>query len=110
MSAKKAPRPTPRDQIADHHADTPEAADRLLGRVIERIAELAPVPRSRMVVDLLVGENRVTTNLGRRAIGMTLTPTVADPTFAWAFAADGDKQAVISVLGVAQPGSVVEFF
>ena len=82
----------------------------MLDQLTQAAERNAPTPRSQFVVDLAVGINRMTTNLGRRAIGCTVTPTVADVAFAWAFAAVGDRQADITVLGVAQPGASVEFY
>lgn len=110
MGARRVPAPAPRARVVDHHADSVEAADRMLGQLVEASERSEQVPRSRRVVDLVVGANRVVTNLGRRAQGCTLTPTVADATFAWSFAVDGDKAATITVIGVAQPRCPLEFY
>lgn len=110
MPARKVAPPAPRARVIDHHADSIEAADRMIGQLVDASDRSQPVPRSARVVDLVVGANRVITNLGRRAQGCTLTPTVADATFAWSFAAAGDKAAVITVVGVAQPACPLEFY
>lgn len=82
----------------------------MIGQLVDAADRSLAAPRSTVVVDLEVGVNRVNTLLGRRAIGCTLTPTVADATFAWAFAAVGDYAGEITVIGVAQPGAAVEFY
>ena len=72
--------------------------------------ETQQVTRSVVVVSLGVGANTVNTNLGRKARGCTLCPTVADATFAWSFAVNGDAQATITVLNVAEPNCPLEFY
>lgn len=37
-------------------------------------------------------------------------PTVADTTWAWSFAADGDSSVIITCVGVPQPGATVEIY
>lgn len=66
--------------------------------------------RSHVVFDLVVGVNRVSTGLGRKAEGCNLTPTVADAMFSWSFDAVDDKIAIISVIGAAQPSCRLEFY
>lgn len=83
-------------------------------RAVEALVEASnraePILRSDRVIDLVVGVNRVTTGLGRKAKGCHLSPTVADASFAWSFATDGDRQVLITVIGVAQPACPVEFY
>ena len=67
--------------------------------------------REAMVVDLEVGTNKLRHSLGRAALGYTLTPTVADATFAHALDASNprpDLEVWVTVIGVDQPGARVE--
>lgn len=66
--------------------------------------------RSVLIADLAVGVNRLAHGLGRKALGATVTPTVADASFAWSFSVDGDRVAIITVVGVGQPNATVEVF
>lgn len=110
MPARKIAVARPRARVIDAHSDDQAGTERMIDQLTQAAERNAPTPRSQLVVDLAVGVNRMATNLGRRAFGCTVTPTVADPSFAWSFAAVGDRQADITVLGVAQPGAAVEFF
>lgn len=65
-------------------------------------------PSAIVVRDLAVGVNRINHGLGRRARLAHVTPTVADATFAWAFSVDNDSQAIITVVGVRQPGAIIK--
>lgn len=103
-------RPVPRARVIEAHGDTPEGVERALDQLYAAADRALPVPRSVRVVDLVVGENRIVTNLGRRAQGVTLSPTVADATFAWSCAIDGDTSVVITVVGSAQPSCPVEIY
>lgn len=84
------------------------------GRANDQIAAVISatpiVERRTLSIDLVVGANRINHGLSGAARGCTVTPTVADATFAWSFAADGDKAAIITVVGVAQPKAVIEVF
>lgn len=110
MPARRVTIPRPVARVIDAHAEDQAGTERMLDQLTQAAERNANPPRSQFVVDLAVGVNRMATNLGRRAIGCTVTPTVADPSFAWSFEAVGDRQADITVLGVAQPGAAVEFF
>lgn len=110
MPARKVVIPAARARVIGAHAGEAAATDRMVDQLAEASDRNAQVPRSVRVVDLVVGANRVVTNLGRRARGATLTPTVADATFAWSFAPDGDKAAIITIVGVAQPACTIEVF
>lgn len=59
--------------------------------------------------DLAVGTNAVSHALGRDARHVSITPTIADATFAWALNTTDnphpDRQVLIDVVGVAQPGA-----
>ena len=109
VGAKPVARPVQRSRAVTAHAGDP-ATDRAVDALAQQSDANRPVPRSVRVVDLVVGANRIVTNLGRRAIGANVSPTVADATFAWSFAADGNTTAIITVVGVAQPGAGVEFW
>lgn len=114
MSATKLTRPAPRPQL---HTGTlidadPNKVSRLLSDLGSSHEQLAATvaPRVTLTVSLVVGTNRVSHGLGRRARGATVTPTVADATFAWAFATDNITQAIITVVGVPQPNATIEVF
>lgn len=71
--------------------------------------------RTRVVVefDLVVGTNKVRHGLGRAVAGYTITPTVADATFAHCLNRNNPRPELevwIDVVGVAQPGAIVEAF
>jgi hypothetical protein len=91
VPASRAKRVAPRAQIVGHSADTKESAERLLDT-------------------LVVGSNRIVHNLGRKPIGATITPTVADASFAWALGSSDDRIAIITIVGVAQPKATIEFY
>ncbi len=110
MASRKVAKPVNRARVVDAHSEDLAGVERMIDQLSQAAERNAQTPRSQLVVDLAVGVNRMATNLGRRAFGCTITPTVADPAFAWSFVAVGDRQADITVLGVAQPGAAVEFF
>lgn len=110
MPARKVARPVQRARVIDAHSDDQAGTERMIDQLTQAAERNAQTPRSVRVVDLAVGANRIVTNLGRRARGCTLTPTVADATFAWSFTPDGDKAAIITVVGVAQPACTIEVF
>jgi len=85
-------------------------ASRLISTAASGIADLQAkqAPSAVIVHDLVVGANRINHGLGRRARLAHVVPTVADATFAWAFGVDNDTQAIITVVGVPQPGAIVE--
>lgn len=66
--------------------------------------------RSRITVDLAVGPNVINHKLGRKPAGATVTPSVADAVWAWAFSSPTTTQMTITCVGVAQPGALVEAF
>lgn len=113
MAAKKTPRPVPRERLATSRVldDSPvaravdsvaQSVERIEGRVTAR-STLAPI-------NLVVGDNVLNHNLGRRPVGAAVSPTVADPAFAWAMTRYDARQATIAVVGVDQPGAAVEFY
>ena len=111
MGTKKPARVTMRTQVVPHQTTDQDSTERMLGQLADQAATSTKVSsRIVRVVSLVVGANRIAHGLGRRAQGVTVVPTAADATFAWSFAADGDKYALITVVGVAQPDSPVEFW
>jgi hypothetical protein len=76
-----------------------------IGEVERRIKD-----RSAVTVSLKVGANVITHNLGRVPTGATVTPTVADATWAWAFGSPNATTATITTVGVPQPNAPVEFY
>lgn len=88
------------------------AVDRAISEAstsIQRLeAQLQPV--SRVVVDLVVGINRIPHGLGKRPFHCRITPTVATIALAYALLPETtDLVAVIDMVGVDQPGAGVEF-
>lgn len=111
MAAKRPARPAVRSQLVGRQTHDIEGVTRLATNIAEQEAQDLPVVRSvRENVDLVVGTNRLVTGLPRRARGCTLTQTVADASFSWAFAPSGDRMAVITIIGVDQPRATLEFY
>jgi hypothetical protein len=79
-----------------------------IGRAVQGLQ----VQRARALVtfDLVVGTNRVPHGLGRAAVGYTITPTVADASFAHCLEEATDLEVWINVIGAAQPGAKIEVF
>jgi len=110
MPVDKVRRPPQRQQVSPHQVPTWESASRANDAITAQLGALSQHERNILVVDLVVGANRINHGLSAAARGATLTPTVADASFAWSFAASGDKQVVITVVGVNQPKAIVEVF
>ena len=89
-----------------------EATQRALDQVQGAVQTLqARRERVAIVADLIVGTNVLRHGLGRAVVGYTLTPTVADATFAHAIDltnTNPGSELWITVIGVAQPGARVE--
>ncbi len=106
-------RPVPRPGLLPTTVED-EATTRALQGAAAAITrlELRTTTRAVGTVDLAVGRNTFPHTLGRTPIGATVTPTVADPLFAWAFVAaeSDDGLACIDVDDIAQPGATVELF
>lgn len=94
----------------------PQVADENTQRALQQIAEaIAKLQTGRdrdvVLVDLVVGQNRIRHGLGRAARCYTITPTVADATFAHALDVTNphpELEVWITVIGVAQPDAAVE--
>lgn len=113
MSATRPPPPPAGRSRVD--APTVNAADgvgRSIGDLTAAVRRLEArqLDRSAQVATLNVGANRLIHLLGRTPVGATVSPTVADTTFAWAMTSADERTAIITVTGVAQPGAGVEFF
>lgn len=111
MPAKVTPRPPVRAQLqTGTQLNGDPTTSRLLSDLGTAIQAIPVRDRVVVVVSLAVGANKVNHGLGRRARGMTLTPTVADATFAWAMTAADDKQVTVTVVNVAQPNAALEIY
>lgn len=92
---------------------TSSAVDQMSAE-IGRLAGLAAIDRQVITADLIVGVNRIAHGLRRAVRGYTITPSVADATFAHALTTAANSQptryVLITVAGVAQPGAVIEVF
>jgi hypothetical protein len=91
-----------------------EQTDRALTQIRLHLDKL-DAARKRDVIefDLVVGTNKVQHGLGRPVAGYTITPTVADATFAHAIDRANprpDLTVWIVVVGVAQPNALVEVY
>lgn len=111
MAGRAAQRPRAVQSLSVATVDDP-ATQRALEQTTEAVQRLQAT-RSRDVrtLDLAVGRNVVRHSLGRTATGYTLTPTVADATFAHALDANNPNPELeiwIDVIGVAQPDARVE--
>lgn len=92
------------------------SGEAVTGFAMRQVAQLAQRSadqlrdRAMLVVDLVVGATTIVHQLGRKPTGATVTPTVANATWAWALTLSTKTQAVITCVGVAQPGATVEVF
>lgn len=103
--AAKRPRPVPSLSVGD--AADPRS-------VAGAAADLfRAATRSRKRADLVVGQNRIVHGLGRAVEGYSITPTVADSTFAHAIDETNphpELEVWITVVGVAQPAARIEIW
>lgn len=98
-----------REQVIPTQVGSPESLSRAVSQLEDR-ARTIERPRTVARVNLVVGTNRIAHGLGRMSVGAFVSPSVADASFAYSHAPDGDRIAVITVVGVAQPGATVEMF
>ena len=110
MSARPIPRPAARAQAVTAQVNDIDGANRAVEILTDQMNRQAMESRAVLVLDLVIGENRVNHGLGRVAQGANVCPSVADATFAWSHRADGPRQSVITVVGVSQPSCTVEFY
>ena len=116
MASKLVPRPSARAQVQTGTlvGDTvdPSTVSRALselGDAMEQTAQQAQPTRFQGKASLVVGDNRISHGLARVPTGATVTPTVADATFAWALTAADNRTATITVVGVAMPVTLEVF-
>lgn len=110
MPAKRPVRPDTRARVlAPVNGSVTPFTQRLIVDASQRSANQLR-DRNGVLVDLKVGSNIVNHGLGRKPDGATVTPTVADPSWAWALSSRDERQITIICTGVAQPGAFVEFF
>ncbi len=110
VSKIKVARPRVVQQVVGHQVSDSDAADRMNDALVAQVNTATVSERSIIVMDLAVGANTVNHGLGAAARGCNVTPTVADATYAWSFAVSGQRQAIITVVGVAQPGATLEIY
>lgn len=81
-------------------------------QVVQSAQRAADQLKDRAVItrDLVVGDTVITHGLGRAPTGATITPSVANATWAWALKSTTTTQIIITCVGVAQPGAVLEVF
>lgn len=110
MPAKRPQRPVPRARI--DAAVLTDPAGRVVNDVAIAVRQLESRVRDRSILtaDLAIGDNRIAHKLGRKPVGMNVSPTVASAAFAAALTESDDRHAVIEVIGTAQPGAGVEFW
>ncbi len=110
MPAQRPIRPRTRPMLVAPDVND-SATSRALADVSASVGELERNgTRSRTRFDLVVGDNRITHGLGRVPFGANVTPTVADASFAWALTDADERTAIITVVGVDQPGAPLEFY
>ncbi len=108
MPTSKPKRPALRPSLSVPGVED-AATSRALEEVNAAVDRIPQTSRNIVVADLAVGDNEVRHGLGRKPRYASLTPTVANATFAWAMTNSDERQATISVVGVAQPGAALEF-
>lgn len=94
----------------------PSVDDETTQRALDKLAVAVSDARSRSRAvlentDLVIGTNRVRHGLGRRVVGVHVTPSVASAAFAYALDTTNprpDLEAWITVVGTDQPRCVVE--
>lgn len=110
MAGRRAVQAGTAAQIPNTNLDDPT-----ISRAVDDVRKAAQAALDRrtfdiVATDLVVGLNVVKHSLGRAPQHINVKPTVADATFAWAEHTDNphpDRQVLIDVVGVAQPGASV---
>jgi len=110
MADQHISRPKTRAQLIPLQANDQAGTQRMMDQLTDQVNRLTRPSRSVVVVDLVVGDNVVTHLLGRVPSGCIVCPTVADASFAWALSDKNERQATITVIGVDQPASPIEFW
>ena len=111
MPATKPQRVLTKPRITTPTIATPTVG-RAIGDTTDAVRQVSNRLKDRtdLTVSLAIGDNRIAHGLGRKPRGYTITPSVADATFAHALKAADDKVLTITVVGAAQPNAVVEVF
>lgn len=111
MPAKKPQRPPTRPRVVAPVTgdEVTPFSQRLLADATQRAADQLR-DRTSLTVDLVVGDNVINHRLGRQPSGATITPSVADATWAWAMKAASTSQVTLTCIGVAQPKARVEVY
>lgn len=114
MSVRKHTAPAKRQQllIGTLTGDDSDVTSRLVSELAAnaQAQQRSISGRSSVTFDLKVGVNVMNHGLDGKPRGVTVSPTVADATFAYAMTKADDKQATVTVLNVAQPGAGLEFW
>lgn len=117
MANSRAQRPRTIPQIANAASDPDRATSAAIDQLtteVARIGGLAVLSRQVIVTALVVGVNRINHGLRRPVRGYTLTPSVADASFAHALTTAGNTDPrtclLITVVGVAQPTATLEVY
>lgn len=114
MAGRRVQPPSPVQALSVQKHDDP-VIGRMAGQIEQSIQDLqrkTPV-RSVVTADLVVGSNHIPHGLERAARGYTLVATVADASFAHAVDTTNphpERELWVSVIGVAQPGAVLEIW
>lgn len=113
MAARKPIAPRALERVQVPRVDD-SATNRALG-VVSAAVQKVQSTRQRYATtsDLVVGTNKVQHSLGRACNGYSLTPTVADATFAHAINTSNphpELEVWITVVGVAQPDARIEVY
>jgi hypothetical protein len=113
MAGRRAQRPRSVERVTEIAVDDPQT-DRAIAAVrtaVERLEEARQYDV--LTVDLVVGSNKVRHGLGRPVVGYTITPTVADASFAHAIDRDNPRpqaEVWIDIVGVDQPAATLEVY
>lgn len=110
MPSTRPSRPIARPRVVSPRTGEVTAQGmRQLADTVQRTADQIS-DRAVLAVDLIVGANVLDHELGRVPAGATVSPTVADATWAWAVTSRDDRQLTITCVGVAQPSASVEVY
>ena len=113
MAGRRARRPGGVDRTPAIRVDDTQT-DRALQQIRQTLERLESARKRDVVeVDLVVGTNKVRHGLGRPVAGYTITPTVADATFAHRIDRENprpDLEVWIVVINAAQPNAIVEVY
>jgi len=106
-------RPTrvqPRPLLVRHDTDDTQSTNRMVSAIADILPRLSRLSDSTMTVDLVIGDNQIVHNLGRKPEGVSITPSVATIAFAWAMTSADEKLATLSVVGSDMPSAGLRFY